>query len=145
MLDLLDLGATVHRLEVTGGDGVRRNVVLGHPTAQDYLDSSDYLGGTVGRYANRIAGGRFHLDGHEVRLGAHDRGNTLHGGPDGFDRRYVGGRGGTAAPRGRCSRCAAPTATRASPARSTCGVTVEVTEDAVADRPSWRPRTHRPS
>jgi aldose 1-epimerase len=87
VLHLLDLGATVHRLELTCGDGVRRNVVLGHATPEHYLASGDYLGGTIGRYANRVAAGRFRLGGREVRLGAHDRGNHLHGGPDGFDRR----------------------------------------------------------
>lgn len=87
VLHLLDLGATVHRLEVTGGDGRRRNVVLGHPTPADYLRSGDYLGGTIGRYANRIAHGRFSLDGTDVQLATHDRGHHLHGGPDGFDRR----------------------------------------------------------
>jgi aldose 1-epimerase len=84
---LLDLGATVHSLEVTGGDGTRRNVVLGHPTAQDYLDSTAYLGATVGRYANRIASGRFRIDGTEHQVATNDRGNALHGGPDGFDKR----------------------------------------------------------
>jgi galactose mutarotase-like enzyme len=87
VLHLLPLGATVHRLEVTCGDGIRRNVVLNHATEADYLASSDYLGGTIGRYANRIAGGRFVLDGRPIRVGTHDRGNHLHGGPDGFDRR----------------------------------------------------------
>ena len=87
VLEVLDLGATVHRLWVTGGDGVRRNVVLGHATAQEYLDSADYVGGTIGRYANRIAGGRFDLAGREVRLAANDRGHHLHGGPEGFHRR----------------------------------------------------------
>jgi aldose 1-epimerase len=86
-LQVLDLGATLHRLDVTGGDGVRRNIVLGHPTAEEYLDSTFYLGGTIGRYANRIAAGRFELDGEAVTVGTHDRGNHLHGGPDGFDRR----------------------------------------------------------
>ena len=86
-LHLLDLGATTHRLEVTGSDGRRRNVLLGHATPQDYLASTDYIGGTIGRYANRIAGGRFELDGGKIQVGAHDRGNHLHGGPDGFDRR----------------------------------------------------------
>ena len=86
-LEVMDLGATTHSLVVTGGDGVRRNVVLGHPTAAHYLGSTAYLGATVGRYANRIAGGAFSLDGRPVRLGVNDRGNTLHGGPDGFDRR----------------------------------------------------------
>jgi len=87
VLHLLDLGATVHRLEVTCGDGRRRNVVLGHAAPGDYLASTDYIGGTIGRYANRIAAGRFRLGGREVHVGAHDRGNHLHGGPDGFDRR----------------------------------------------------------
>ena len=57
------------------------------PTAEEYLDSVDYFGGTIGRYANRIAGGRFALDGQDVQLATNDRGNQLHGGPDGFDRR----------------------------------------------------------
>ncbi|GGF46496.1 aldose 1-epimerase [Marmoricola endophyticus] len=86
-LDVLEQGATVQRLVVTGGDGVRRNVVLGHATEQEYLDSTDYLGAVVGRYANRIAEGHLVLDGVEHRLGVNDRGHHLHGGPDGFDRR----------------------------------------------------------
>ena len=87
VVEVLALGATVHRLEVACGDGVRRNVVLGHPDVAERLASSDYIGGTMGRYANRIAGGRFVLDGREVEVRTHDRGNSLHGGPDGFDVR----------------------------------------------------------
>ena len=86
-LEVLDLGASAHALRVTCGDGVRRNVLLGHPTAQDYRESTHYFGGTIGRYANRIAGGRFQLDGQDVQVGVHDRGNSLHGGPEGFDTR----------------------------------------------------------
>ncbi len=87
VLRLLTLGATVHDLEVTDADGVRRHVVLGHPTTADYLASRGYLGGTIGRYANRIRGGHLPLAGDEHQLGVHDRGHHLHGGPDGFDRR----------------------------------------------------------
>ena len=87
VLYLLDLGATVHRLDVTGGDGRRRNVVRNLGSAAAYLDSTAYLGSTVGRYANRIAAGRFVLDGQPVVVGVNDRGNHLHGGPDGFSRR----------------------------------------------------------
>jgi galactose mutarotase-like enzyme len=87
VLSLLDLGATVQGLEVECGDGRRRDVVLGQGTVADYLASTDYLGATVGRYANRIARGRFRLDGVEVQVGVNDRGNHLHGGPEGFDRR----------------------------------------------------------
>ena len=87
VLQLLDLGATVHRLEIAGGDGRRRNVVLNHGSPAEYLSSTAYLGGTVGRYANRIAGGRLIVDGRHHQLGLNDRGNHLHGGPEGFSRR----------------------------------------------------------
>ncbi len=90
VVEVLALGATVHRLVVACGDGERRNVVLGHPDVEERLASGDYIGGTIGRYANRIAGGRFSLDGHEVEVRTHDRGNSLHGGPDGFDVRLWG-------------------------------------------------------
>lgn len=87
VVEVLTLGATVHRLVVTCGDGERRNVVLGHPDVEERLAADTYIGGTIGRYANRIAGGRFPLDGAEVEVRTHDRGNSLHGGPDGFDVR----------------------------------------------------------
>ncbi len=86
-LHVLTLGATVHRLLVSGGDGRRRDVTVGLPGPAELLASTDYLGGTIGRYANRIAGGRFELDNELVEVATHDRGNHLHGGPDGFDRR----------------------------------------------------------
>ncbi|MFC7726530.1 aldose epimerase family protein [Nocardioides sp. GCM10028917] len=87
VVEVLTLGATVHRLVVAGGDGERRNVVLGHPDVEERLASGDYIGGTIGRYANRIAGGRFTLDGQDLEVRTHDRGNSLHGGPEGFDVR----------------------------------------------------------
>ncbi|HEX5087943.1 MAG TPA: aldose epimerase family protein [Nocardioides sp.] len=84
---LLTLGATLHRLEVTAGDGRRYDVVLGHPDLPTYLASPYYLGAVIGRYANRIRAGRFVMGGQEVRVPVNDRGHALHGGPDGFDRR----------------------------------------------------------
>lgn len=88
VLRVLTLGATVHDLEVAGADGERHHVVLGHASSADYLASGTYLGGTIGRYANRIRAGHLPLpDGSEHRLGTHDRGHHLHGGPDGFDTR----------------------------------------------------------
>jgi galactose mutarotase-like enzyme len=86
-LHLLALGATIHRLRVTGADGVRRDVALGHPSPADYVASDAYLGGTIGRYANRIRGGRFEVDGVGHQVPPNDRGNALHGGPEGFDSR----------------------------------------------------------
>jgi galactose mutarotase-like enzyme len=129
VLHLLTLGATVHRLEVTGGDGVRRNVVLGHPTPADRLASTAYLGGTIGRYANRIAGGVFPLDGRAVTVETHDRGNSLHGGPDGFDRREwtVVDRSGQHA----VLELESPDGDQGFPGRLTARARFEVTGDAV--------------
>ncbi len=86
-LEVVTLGASVHRLVVGCGDGVRRNVTLGHPSVAERLAGRFFLGSTVGRYANRIAGGRFPLGDHTFETSVNDRGNTLHGGADGFDRR----------------------------------------------------------
>lgn len=80
-------GAAVQSLEITCGDGRRRDVVLAHDTVRERLASGDYIGGTIGRYANRIAGGRFELDDRTFCVPTNDRGNALHGGPNGFDRR----------------------------------------------------------
>ena len=63
VLEVLTLGAAAHRLEVRAGDGQRRNVVLGHATVEERLASKDFVGGTIGRYANRIDHGRFTLAG----------------------------------------------------------------------------------
>ncbi len=83
--EVLDLGAAVQRLRVPVGEGLR-DVVLGLPSEAERRASGDYVGVSIGRYANRIGGGRFTLDGVEHRLPVNDRGNTLHGG-DGFDQR----------------------------------------------------------
>lgn len=84
---LVALGAAVQELLVVGGDGRRRDVVLAHATATERLASPYYLGGSVGRYANRIRDGHLVVAGRTWQLPTNDRGNTLHGGPDGFDRR----------------------------------------------------------
>ncbi|MFT4215756.1 MAG: aldose epimerase family protein [Micropruina sp.] len=85
VVDLVTIGAAVHRVIVAG-----RDVVLAHPDAAGYADSMFGLGLTIGRFANRIGGGRFTLDGIEHRLVVNENGNTLHGGPDGFARRLWG-------------------------------------------------------
>lgn len=80
---VLTYGATVQRLEVADGT----NVVLGLDTLEDYVRRSRYFGAVVGRYGNRIARGRFTLDGTEYRLPVNDGENSLHGGVRGFDKR----------------------------------------------------------
>src|SRR5487761_329062 len=64
------------------------DVVLGYDTLDGYLTKQDpFFGAIVGRYANRIAKGRFTLDGVEYKLPINDGPNSLHGGPDGFDKK----------------------------------------------------------
>lgn len=128
-LHLLAFGATVHRLLVTGGDGVRRDVALSLPGPAELEASTHYLGGTVGRYANRIAAGRFDLDGERIEVGRNDRGNHLHGGPDGFDRRTwdVVERGSHRAR----LRLVSPDGDQGFPGELTVDAVFEVTADAV--------------
>ncbi|MGV9600014.1 aldose epimerase family protein [Streptosporangium sandarakinum] len=79
---VLTYGAVLQSLEVSGVD-----VVLGCDTLDDYLTRSRYFGAVVGRYGNRIAGGRFTLDGVTHRLPLNNGPNSLHGGPGGFSQR----------------------------------------------------------
>lgn len=86
-LAVISFGAAVQALRVPDRDGRCADVVLGHDTLAPYVAERHFFGATVGRYANRIAGGRFELDGRRFELPRNDGPNSLHGGPDGFDRR----------------------------------------------------------
>ena len=83
---ILALGATIQALEVPDRDGNSGDIVLGYPTAMEYLEKPQYFGSTVGRFANRIAGGQFELDGKTVTLETNDGPNHLHGGLNGLDK-----------------------------------------------------------
>lgn len=83
---IITLGATLQALDVPDAEGRTADVVLGYDDPQQYLDDPQYFGATVGRYANRIAKGRFTLDGREYALPVNDGANHLHGGPRGLDK-----------------------------------------------------------
>jgi aldose 1-epimerase len=84
---LISLGAAVQSLVIPDRNGKAGDIVLGYSTPQEYLDRPGYFGATVGRYANRIAKGKFTLDGHTYTLATNDHGiNHLHGGNRGFDK-----------------------------------------------------------
>lgn len=83
---ILSYGATLQSLIVPDRDGVLADVTLGHATLAGYLGQPQYLGSSVGRVANRIAGGRFVLDGEEYAVPCNNGPNALHGGPGGFDK-----------------------------------------------------------
>jgi aldose 1-epimerase len=84
---VLTWGGILQAIEVPDRRGATANVTLGFPTLDGYLTQSPYFGAIVGRYANRIAGGRFTLDDRVVTLSANWRSHHLHGGTTGFDRR----------------------------------------------------------
>jgi aldose 1-epimerase len=86
-VELSSLGATITRLDVSDRERARRNVVLGYDRDDEYASGAIFLGGVIGRYANRIAQGQCEIDGTPVRLDATDRGHHLHGEPHGFHRR----------------------------------------------------------
>jgi aldose 1-epimerase len=85
---VLTFGGVIQTLEVPDADGEVENVVLGHPDLEGYYTEGDpYFGSLIGRYGNRIAEGRFTLDGATYQLPLNDGPNTLHGGPGGFSER----------------------------------------------------------
>jgi aldose 1-epimerase len=85
---ILSLGATIQALHVPDRDGRSADIVLGYPTAAEYLEKPNYFGSTVGRYANRIGDARFELDGRAFDLEANDGDNHLHGGVAGLDKQH---------------------------------------------------------
>ncbi|MGW6538447.1 aldose epimerase family protein [Streptomyces sp. NPDC055051] len=85
--EILTYGGVLHALGVPDTLGRTDNVVLSLGSLDQYAEKSPYLGALIGRYANRIAHGRFTLDGVTHHVPVNDRGHALHGGPDGFDTR----------------------------------------------------------
>lgn len=83
---ILTYGATLQALFAPDAQGRFADVVLGHDDVARYEQTRDFFGVTIGRYANRIAGGQFTLDGANYQLSRNESANTLHGGETGFDR-----------------------------------------------------------
>ncbi|GCB49759.1 aldose epimerase family protein [Streptomyces sp. NL15-2K] len=89
---ILSYGGIVQSAEVPDRDGRAGNVVLGFADLDGYLTHPEpYFGALIGRYANRIAGGRFPLDGLTYALALNNPPNSLHGGERGFDKRVWDG------------------------------------------------------
>jgi aldose 1-epimerase len=83
---IMTYGATLTELQVPDRDGKFADVVLGFDNLEGYLAGHPFFGSTVGRCANRIAKGRFTLDGKEYKLATNNGPNHLHGGTKGFDK-----------------------------------------------------------
>lgn len=79
---ILDFGAAIHFIKIDGVD-----ITLGFNSVDDYIQSGTYCGASIGRYGNRIAEGKFVLNGKAYQLNVNDGKNHLHGGKVGFDRK----------------------------------------------------------
>ncbi|MEG1523958.1 MAG: aldose epimerase family protein [Clostridia bacterium] len=86
VVELLDYGCTLHALRVPDRTGKLVDVVLGYDTLDAYRENDGYLGAVVGRYANRIGGAQFSLNGKTYTLAKNNGRNSLHGGFVGFDK-----------------------------------------------------------
>lgn len=87
-----NFGGRIVSVLVPDRNGEMRDVVLGFDNLQDYIDYPTDFGATIGRYANRIAGAQFAVDGNTVRLRPNNFGHSLHGGPDGWQYRVFDAR-----------------------------------------------------
>ena len=85
-VSILSLGATVQSIIVPDRDGNMGDVVVGYDTDREYLKDTEFVGATIGRFANRIGGASFALNGQVYKLTANEGRNTLHGG-EGFEHR----------------------------------------------------------
>ncbi|MFE0367348.1 aldose epimerase family protein [Streptomyces tendae] len=86
-MKVLSYGGVVQSLEIPDRRGRYANVSLGFDNLDDYVARSPHFGALIGRYGNRIAKGRFTLDGKQYQLSVNDGENSLHGGALGFDYR----------------------------------------------------------
>lgn len=83
---ITDFGGRIVSLKTADRAGNLADIVLGFDTLEGYLNKNPYFGALVGRYANRIAKGKFELNGHTYELARNNGGNALHGGLRGFDK-----------------------------------------------------------
>lgn len=84
---VMTYGATLQALIAPDRQGQKADIALGYDDLAGYVEHPNYFGATIGRFANRIGGARFTLDGKTYTLALNDKPNSLHGGTQGFDKR----------------------------------------------------------
>lgn len=85
-MHVIDYGGIITSIRVPDRNGKFDDVVLGFDSLSGYLNNTPYFGAIVGRYANRIAKGRFTIDGHTYQVPVNNGQNSLHGGTRGLDK-----------------------------------------------------------
>ena len=84
---ITNYGGRIVSVMVPDKDGVFKDLVLGFDNIDDYTATDNNFGATIGRYGNRIAHGKINIDGVEYELPQNNFGHSLHGGPEGFDKK----------------------------------------------------------
>ena len=87
-VELTNIGCAITAIYTPGKNGEVKNIVAGYASLEDYLNNPDYYGVVVGRFANRIAGGHFSINGKEYKVTVNNGGNHLHGGVQGFSHKF---------------------------------------------------------
>ena len=85
-VNIITYGGIISSLKVPNKAGKSEEVVVGFSSLEQYMKPNPYFGALIGRYGNRIAKGKFTLDGKEYSLAINNEPNALHGGPEGFHR-----------------------------------------------------------
>jgi aldose 1-epimerase len=86
-VSILDYGAIIHSIKVPDKNGKLDEITLGYDTLDQYQSLNQFFGAFVGRFANRIRNGTFHLDGKEIGVSKNSNDNHIHGGFTGFDQK----------------------------------------------------------
>ncbi|MGW0846488.1 aldose epimerase family protein [Streptomyces sp. NPDC002787] len=142
---VLTYGGIVQSVEVPDREGRAADVVLGFADLDGYLrNSGPFFGALIGRYANRIAQGRFSLDGHVYELERNNPPNSLHGGPLGFDKRVWEAEGVAGGAGVRLSRVS-PDGEEGFPGRLEVSATYTLDEDGGALRIAYEAVTDAPT
>lgn len=144
-VQLISYGATLSSVRIPDRKGVVDDVTLGFDTLEGYLNPHPYFGGTLGRVANRIARGRFSMDGQTYTLFLNDGRNHLHGGKKGFDRAVWAGTGAERSGLALVSfSYSSPDGEEGYPGNLDARVTYAL-DDAGALEVAWEARADRPS
>jgi len=85
-VDIINYGGIITSLKVPDKNGDTEDIVLGYNKLEDYINENPYFGSIIGRYGNRIAKGKFNLNGNQYTLATNNDENHLHGGNIGFDK-----------------------------------------------------------
>lgn len=86
VVKITNYGGIITQIWIPDREGKQGDIVLGYDSLEGYLKNNPYFGAIVGRYANRISGGQFTLDGTNYTLAKNNGNNHLHGGDKGFDK-----------------------------------------------------------